>query len=566
MEAGAQTVAFHANPENAVWLGIAFVVLKFIHELGHGFMCRRFGGECHELGVMFLVLFPAPYVDASSAWSFPNKYHRVLVGAGGMIFELAVAAVAAWVWVTTEGNNAAAWINTMAYNVLLISSVSTVLFNANPLLRYDGYYILSDLLEMPNLQYRSREYSLYLIKRYLFRVKWSQPIPHGFRTKAWLLFYNYTSAPYRTLVSIGIMIFVLYQLPEELKILGLILFLGSVASFAIVPLFKTVKYLSLDPELHRKRLLAWSWTLGFVTVLVLLLGVAHFHLPFFDVRGEAVLLASAREPVFPKVEGKVVEVRVSDGQHVKKGDTILVLENKELDSQLAQAKARRRQLDIDMRAAEVDFPDQAKALQREIEGVDAKLAEVKQQQDWLTVRAATDGVVVGPDLVSLLGRHVSAQGAGQDKPYAEVIDDKQVVAYTMIEDKDYQLVREAVRAEAKDQSKQAFTSQVRLASDPTSSVDQSRVIRTDLADAASTEVRSPALTSAGGGKLALDPSDPQGKRLATPAFEVRVVVNNPDQKYLPGQRAYIRVRFDEDRTILWHMWRLLLQSIQRTKN
>ncbi|HEY0008955.1 MAG TPA: hypothetical protein VGB55_09550, partial [Tepidisphaeraceae bacterium] len=163
------------DPGNWMWLWATFVVIKFIHEMGHAFSCRRFGGEVHETGIMLLVLVPTPYVDASSAWAFPNKFKRIFVGAGGMIFELFVAAVCAFIWKATMGSPGL--INQLAYNTMLIASVSTLVFNANPLLRYDGYYILSDWWEIPNLQRKSAEYTLGLVKRHIFRVKRQQPVP-----------------------------------------------------------------------------------------------------------------------------------------------------------------------------------------------------------------------------------------------------------------------------------------------------------------------------------------------------------------------------------------------------
>jgi putative peptide zinc metalloprotease protein len=346
---GWETINFSANPINALWLGAAFIVLKLIHEAGHGFFCRRFGGEVHELGVMFLVLMPAPYVDASSAWSFPNKWHRILVGAGGMVFEIFVAALAAFVWINTmqTADPMGQWIHQMAYNIMLIASVSTVVFNANPLLRYDGYYMLSDYLEIPNLQHRSREYSLYLIKRHLFRVKWSQPLP-PVNHRPWLLLYNYTSGPYRIFVGLAIMLMVLYQLPEQLKILGMILFLGSIITFFGIPLYKSLKYLLIEPELHRKRTLAWSYTLGFIGLIGLLVG--YFNFPFFDVRGEAVLLplAENRAPVFPRVSGRVEQVVAKDGQPIKKGDTILVMANEQLVAEYDQLVAQMDRIKVQM--------------------------------------------------------------------------------------------------------------------------------------------------------------------------------------------------------------------------
>src|SRR5258706_426570 len=156
------------EPGNWPLLWATFVLIKLIHELGHAFSCRRFGGEVHELGIMFLVFVPAPYVDASSAWSLPSKWQRVFVGAGGMIFELFVAAICAFIWKYTDPTTL---VSKLAYNAMFIATVTTILFNANPLLRYDGYYILSDLLEIPNLRQQSMENSMSLIKRHVFRVK-----------------------------------------------------------------------------------------------------------------------------------------------------------------------------------------------------------------------------------------------------------------------------------------------------------------------------------------------------------------------------------------------------------
>src|SRR5687767_7474933 len=135
------------RPHNWLWLWAVFVVIKLIHELGHAFACRRFGGECHELGIMFLVFIPTPYVDASTAWSFPNKWHRIFVGAAGMIVELFFAALCTFFWVSTRDPYSVP--AQLAFNAMLVASVTTVIFNANPLLRYDGYYILSDWLEIP---------------------------------------------------------------------------------------------------------------------------------------------------------------------------------------------------------------------------------------------------------------------------------------------------------------------------------------------------------------------------------------------------------------------------------
>src|SRR5262249_53890280 len=107
------------NPSNWLWLWFVFVLIKFIHECGHAFACRRFGGEVHEMGIMFLVFIPTPYVDASTAWAFPSKWARMFVGAAGMIVEIFFAAICAFIWRNT---NSTELINQLAYNAMLIAS------------------------------------------------------------------------------------------------------------------------------------------------------------------------------------------------------------------------------------------------------------------------------------------------------------------------------------------------------------------------------------------------------------------------------------------------------------
>ncbi len=256
------------EPGNWPWLWATFVIIKLIHELGHAFSCRRFGGEVHELGIMFLVFVPAPYVDASSAWSLPSKWQRVFVGAGGMIFELFVAAICAFIWKYTDPTTL---VSKLAYNAMFIASVTTILFNANPLLRYDGYYILSDLLEIPNLRQKSMEYSLGLIKRHVFRVKSAVPLPPPGQ-RIWLLLYSITSGIYRVFVGIMIILVVTNQVP----VLGILMAIGGVVTWLVVPVAKVLNYLLLQPELHRKRGRAIAFSAAVAAVVIVLVGLIRF--------------------------------------------------------------------------------------------------------------------------------------------------------------------------------------------------------------------------------------------------------------------------------------------------
>ena len=142
------------------------------------------------MGIMLLVFMPMPYMDASSAWAFRSKWRRIAVSTSGMFVELAIAAVAAIVWSRTDPG---ARLNTFAYNVMFIASVSTLLFNANPLLRFDGYYILSDLLEIANLAPRSKQYLYYLTKRYAWGVRNPHNLANTAGAKLWRPVYGILS-------------------------------------------------------------------------------------------------------------------------------------------------------------------------------------------------------------------------------------------------------------------------------------------------------------------------------------------------------------------------------------
>ncbi len=155
------------DPRNVLLLWLVYPVVKALHELGHGFAARVWGAEVHEMGIMLLVLAPVPYVDASAASAFPDKRKRAVVGAAGILVEVFLAALALFVWIVVEPG----LIRSIAYDVMLIAGISTVIFNGNPLLRFDGYYVLADLIEIPNLASRGTQYVGYLVQRHLLGLE-----------------------------------------------------------------------------------------------------------------------------------------------------------------------------------------------------------------------------------------------------------------------------------------------------------------------------------------------------------------------------------------------------------
>ncbi|HEY4328120.1 MAG TPA: hypothetical protein VGN88_00165, partial [Phycisphaerae bacterium] len=244
------------SPDNLVLLYIAFALIKACHEMGHAISCKKFGkqsgtgGEVHIIGIMFLVFTPVPYVDASSSWALTNKWHRIIVGAAGMWVELAIASIGAIVWANSNDGTV---VHNFAYNVMFVAGFSTIVFNANPLLRYDGYYMLSDFLEIPNLATRGKDYIYYLVKRYIWNVRQARNPAHSSSEKFWLFIYAIASFIMRMFVTFSIMFYLSGVLEGALIILATAMALAGLITWAVVPVGKFVHYVTTNPELQRVR-------------------------------------------------------------------------------------------------------------------------------------------------------------------------------------------------------------------------------------------------------------------------------------------------------------------------
>jgi putative peptide zinc metalloprotease protein len=378
------------SPSNWLYLWAVFVLIKFIHECGHAFACRRFGGEVHEMGIMFLVFIPTPYVDASTAWAFPNKWARMFVGAAGMIVELFVASLCALFWIFATPNTLP---SQLAYNAMFIASVSTVIFNANPLLRYDGYYMLSDFLEIPNLQMRSREYMLGLIKRYVFRIKPTQPLPPT--GQCILLFvYGVLSTAYRVFVGVMIILVVTWKVP----ILGVLMGIGGLVTWCCVPIVKLFKYLMLEPELHRKRGRAWVFSGSVAAAVVLLVGIIPFPVSIY---AEGIIEPKQKEVLHATTPGWVSEIRAHDGDKLHAGDVIVVCDSPEINAKLLDLNAHAEEIKIRMRQSSVKDMAQMYIDEIELDSVNQELAEYTRKKNEMTITAPIDGYLIAPELHNL---------------------------------------------------------------------------------------------------------------------------------------------------------------------
>src|ERR1700722_4669112 len=257
---------------NLFLLYLGMVAVKALHEFGHAYFCRKFGGEVHVMGIMLMIFTPMPFVDATSSWSFRERWKRVLVGSAGMIVELFFAAIAAFIWAKT----APGIVHSLAYNIMFVASVSTIIFNVNPLMRFDGYYILSDLVEIPNLNQRATGQLQYWAEHYLFGVKNTEPPARTRREAGWLAVFGLTSGVYRVIVFSGILLVI----ADRFLIVGIVMAAACLISWAVFPVGRFIKYLASSPKLDRVRNRAVGVTAGLAAVLIILLCVIPFPYSF----------------------------------------------------------------------------------------------------------------------------------------------------------------------------------------------------------------------------------------------------------------------------------------------
>ena len=539
-------VNIRENPINLLLLYAVFVFVKLIHELGHAFACRRFGGECHELGIMFLVFIPTPYVDASTAWSFPNKWHRIFVGAAGMIVELFFASIAAFIWIMAGDIHSVP--AQLAFNAMLIASVTTIVFNANPLLRYDGYYILSDYLEIPNLRQKSTEYTLGLIKRHIFRVKLQHPLPPPLQ-RFWLFVYAVLSSIYRAFVGLVILLIVAYEIP----VVGPLMAISGVITWFAVPCYKLLKYLGTDPELHRKRPRAIAFSATVAAALVVLIGLIRFPMNVdaegvLRVRPEDARLIYVQEPGFVRQIGANEQGQpLKDGDLVHKGQVILVLENKPLQTQLKVIDADLKRIQAELDQAATVGANERLAKQLELEKTREERDILVRQLDRLVIKAPIDGQLIAPDLQNTMGEWL----APNNKEIFRIENLKNQFVEASLPQDDFQvLVQQSPRL--------PDHTYARMAGDIRTEVKAASVF---LVEAATQQAVSPALTQLGGGESRVDPRDPNGQKLIVPEFQARVVLDDDPNKYVVGQRAYVRFKL-EKKPLLWQWGRKFWQLIE----
>jgi len=393
--------SFHTffQAKNWLWLGLTLAITKILHEFGHGLSCKHFGGECHEIGVMFLVLTPCLYCNVSDSWMLPSRWHRAAIGAAGMYVELVLASICTFIWWFTEPGP----INYICLNVMFISSVSTIMFNANPLLRYDGYYILSDILEIPNL--RQKASTILNRKLGAWCLGLEEPEDPFLPQRRQWLFATYTvaSAIYRWVVTLSILYFLnkVFE-PYGLKILGQAIALGSIYGLLIQPLVKVYQFFKVPGRLGKvKRVRVYS-TLA--VIFGAIIGIGFIPLPS-HVYAPLEVQARGAASVYVTVPGVLDKVLVRPGQAVQEGQLLAELHNLEIDLEIADLTSQRDVYAARLKGLgfvsfkESDAAAEIEPLTKALAGTQEQLAKRELDREKLKLVAPRAGTVLPPPIV-----------------------------------------------------------------------------------------------------------------------------------------------------------------------
>jgi putative peptide zinc metalloprotease protein len=546
------------------WLLMAGIlcVTKIIHEFGHGMSCKHFGGECHEMGIMFLVLTPCLYCNVSDSWMLPNRWHRAAIGAAGMYVEIVMASIATFIWWFSEPG----FLNYLCLNIMFVSSVSTIMFNANPLMRYDGYYILSDILEIPNLRQKAST----ILNRKLGKIclGLEEPddpfLPHRHQT----LFAAYTiaSAIYRWVVLLSILYFLnkVFE-PYGLKILGQAIALASIYGMVVMPFWKIFKFFRVPGRLSKVKKVRMYATLA----VIIAVAAGIWFIPFpSSVLAEFELQPRDAESVYIEVQGTLKEVFVEPGQKVEEGELLAKLSNVDLELEIEKLRGEREsskaQLD-NYKLLQFHDPSaglQIEVIQKRLTALDEQLNKKLQDIKRLELRAPRAGTIIPPPYrpdqrgdvqVELAGwagwpmekRNIGATFTpdGTDNFFCQIGDPELWDAVLVIDQRDMDLVRagQQVRLMFNESAYHVFVSTLE-----------------SLADDQMEQV-SPRLASTSGGAVPAQHDQSGAVKPLSTSYQAEVRLDNSLGLFRNGLTGTARIK-TEPRTLASRFWRYVKRT------
>jgi putative peptide zinc metalloprotease protein len=410
-DAFAQNTVNFFSPGNLFLIWVTIIIVKTLHEFGHATTCRYFGGEVHEMGVCLICFAPAGYVDASDAWMMRRKAHKLYTTMAGIFTEFVLAGIAAHVWLYLPPGLA----KNLAFNAMIVASVNTVFFNANPLMKFDGYYVVSDLLEIPNLRAKAMAYCSYHLQRLLLgyrNLAQERALEDDGNSGVFIAY---------AVLAYGYMVMIIYSLtqvfahllePYGLRDFGLALGIFVQGSFLMFPIAKVLsdafvagRSNTVREENVWRRLARWLLPLLALAAIAAMLPSRH------RVEQQAVLVAASSDRAGVEIGGIVEQVHVRTGQWIEAGQPLLTLKNSEIETEVRSSELSFEAAKLRLSALQTDgtlragalAPSAALALESSATGRERALHAESQ----LVVRAPAAGFVVTPDIARLEGLYLN---------------------------------------------------------------------------------------------------------------------------------------------------------------
>ncbi len=541
-----------------IYLAACMAAVKVLHEFGHGLSCKKFGGECHELGFMLLVFTPCLYCNVSDSWMLPNKWQRVWIGAGGIYVELILASFAAYGWYFTEPG----LVNDLCLNVMFLNLVSTVIVNGNPLLRFDGYYIVMDWLEIPNLRQKSTE----VLKRWFqstclgLELQDDPFLPQ--RNRILFGIFTIASVIYRWVVVFSICWFITKVLEMHgLQMLGRMIAGAGLVGIVAQPAISTFKFIRTPGRLQkvkRKRLFATLAIAGVAIAAVCYIPLPHHVDCAFEIK------PARAGAVYAGVPGQIVRT-VKSGTQVAIGDELAVLQNPDLDIRLVElegeyreAEARMRNLSLRSRGDEA-IKSQLETQHELIESIKEMQRKTQEEVERLIVRAKREGIVMPPPdkeeqpandgrLPGWTGSPLDEHNRGAlltaEDLICEIGSARELEAVLIVDQGDVQFVDVGQDVDLKLDAHRMASFQGKIAEKS----------QTELKSASSS------LASQSGGDLQteIDPTTGQVKPRSV-SYQARVPIENIDIPLRPGYRGSAKVHV-APMSLGQRLWRVIAQT------
>ncbi|MCR9295623.1 MAG: hemolysin D [bacterium] len=548
--------------DNWLWLGCTMAIVKVLHEFGHGLSCKRYGGECHEMGFMFLVFTPCLYCNVSDSWMLPNKWHRVFIGAAGMYVELILASIATYLWWFSEPG----MLNFLCLSVMFICSVSTLVFNGNPLLRFDGYYILMDILEIPNLRQKATEILKRWFQQYCLGLELQENPFLPQKRQGWFALYTIASIIYRWVIVFSIMMFLMKVLePYGLQALGRLIAFTGLAGMVAQPIIQITKFFRTPgrvSKMKRKNILTSLAVAGAAIV-----GICFIPLPF-HVDCATEIQPQDAEQVFAIKPGRLVSMNKSLGDRVEVNDVIAELSNDDIRLEKLQADGeyalawQRLQMSKELGSFDPEARSQIQTLEESARSKQQIVQRIQEKIDQLTIRARKSGIIL-PAPEKEIPKQVEAQeqlptwsgnpfdDANQEAVFAEsdllclIGDPDRMEAVLVVDQHDIDLIALGDEVDIKIDSARLDTFSGTIES----------ISQMEMQDIP------PSLASQVGGALNTEMGPSGQLRAISTSYQVRVPLENVEVPLRTGYRGQAKI-YVGWKSLGWRIYRFLARTFR----